>query len=128
MQLAKKGFLNMGLLDGFKTAQKARNRDALDSLNQINVNDEMETVGVRNFVISAALTRDNNYMRISQELEKGNILVLDTTEFGRQKDELDNALYKLKAILEQKGGEMARVSDNRILVVPGHFKIVKKNL
>ncbi|MFH0955483.1 MAG: cell division protein SepF [Candidatus Micrarchaeota archaeon] len=118
----------MGLLDGFKTTQKSRNRDALDSLNQLNVNDEMETVGVRNFVISAALTRDNNYMRISQELEKGNILVLDTTEFGRQKDELESALHRLKTILEQKGGEMARVSDNRILVVPSHFKIVKKNL
>ena len=118
----------MGLLDGLRTSQKTRNYDALESLNQVNVKDEMQTVGVTNFIISAQLNPGQNFSRVSQELERGNILVLDTTPLGRNRADTDDALYKIKTILEQKGGEMARVSDNRILVVPGHFKIVKKNL
>lgn len=118
----------MGLLDGLRTSQKSRNYDALDSVNKLNLSEEMDVAGVRNFVISAQLTPNQNFLRISQEIEKGNILVLDTTPLGRNRSDTDDALYKLKGILEQKGGEMARVSDNRILVVPGHFKIVKKNL
>jgi SepF-like predicted cell division protein (DUF552 family) len=108
--------------------QRVQNYDSLDSLNALDLPHEMQKVGVKNFVIAAPFTKKSDCLRVSQELEQGNILILDVQELVRESVELNALVFELKNVLEQKGGEMARISPNRILVVPTHFKIVKKNL
>ncbi|MBU0635765.1 cell division protein SepF [Candidatus Micrarchaeota archaeon] len=109
-------------------ARRSRSYDTLDQLNELNMDEELEKVGIKNFVIAASLSKKSDCLRVSQELENGNILLLDTKNVLRGSVELDALLFELKNAIEQKGGEMARISSNRLLVVPKHFKIVKKNL
>lgn len=108
--------------------QRTETYDALDSLNALNVSEEIKKAGVKNFVIAAPFTKKSDCLRVSQELEKGNILILDTQDMTKGSVEFEALLFELKNHLEQRGGDMARISSSRLLVVPGHFKIVKKNL
>lgn len=108
--------------------KRVQNYESLDSLNALNVPEEIQKAGVKNFVIAAPFAKKSDCLRVRQELDKGNILILDTQEFGKDTVELNALIFELKNVLEHKGGEMARISSSRILVVPGHFKIVKKNL
>lgn len=109
-------------------ARRSRNYETLDNLNELNMDEELESAGIKNFVIAAPLTKKSDCIRISHELKNGNILLLDTKGVPRGSVELDAILFELKNTIEQKGGEMARISSSRILAVPRHFKIVKKNL
>ncbi len=108
--------------------QRIQNYDSLDSLNALDLPKEMQKAGVKYFVIAAPFTKKSDCLRVSRELEKGNILILDVNDLSRESVELNALIFELKNVLEQKGGEMARISSSRILVVPPHFKIVKKNL
>ncbi len=118
----------MGLMDMFSNRPPRNPQyDALESVNKLNVDEEMASAGIRNFVISASISGTKDCLRVGRELERGNILILDYRELGRS-PEVDDIIAELRSVLTQKGGEMARISDTRNLVVPGHYKIVKKKL
>jgi len=108
--------------------RKSRDYESLDSLNELNIEEELKTAGARNFVIAASINKKSDCLRVSQEMERGNLLLLDTHEVPKGTVELDALLFELKNMVEQKGGELARISNTRIMVVPKHFKIVRKNL
>lgn len=118
----------MGILNIGGPSKRVQTDQALEQLNQLNVEEELQTAGITNYLIAAEYTKKSDCLRVSDELGKGNILMLTLHLGPGKKTEEEALLFELKNVVEQKGGEMAKLQTNRLLVVPKHFKIVKKNL
>ncbi len=64
---------------------------------------------------------------IERELKKGNIVVLDTETLAQtNRLSLKKLIGDLKKLEEELDGDMGRISETKILIVPGGFRILKR--
>lgn len=64
---------------------------------------------------------------VDRELKKGNIVILDTEAMSQtNRLSLKKMIGDLKNIENDIDGDMGRVSETKILIVPGAFRILKR--
>jgi SepF-like predicted cell division protein (DUF552 family) len=64
---------------------------------------------------------------VGRELKKGNIVILDTESLSQtNRLSLKKLIGDLKNIEAELDGDMGRVSETKILIVPGGFRILKR--
>ncbi len=64
---------------------------------------------------------------VDRELKKGNIVILDTDSIAQtNRLSLKKLISDLKNIEDEINGDMGRISESKILIVPGAFRILKR--
>jgi SepF-like predicted cell division protein (DUF552 family) len=64
---------------------------------------------------------------VDRELKKGNIVILDTESIAQtNRLSLKKLIGDLKNLEEEVNGDMGRISETKILIVPGAFRILKR--
>ncbi|BCS91318.1 MAG: cell division protein SepF [Candidatus Micrarchaeota archaeon] len=59
-------------------------------------------------------------------LDKGHIVVLDISRLANRPNTLKNVIDRLKEYTARVGGDMARISEEKVLVVPSMVKILRR--
>jgi len=66
---------------------------------------------------------------VERELRKGNIVLLDTEALSQtNRLTLKKMIMDLKAIEADIDGDMGRISETKLLIVPGGFRILKRRV
>lgn len=64
---------------------------------------------------------------VDRELRKGNIIILDTETLSQtNRLALKKLIGTLKSLESDINGDMGRISETKILIVPGGFRILKR--
>ena len=64
---------------------------------------------------------------VDRELKKGNIVILDTEAMSQtNRLSLKKLIGDLKNLETEINGDMGRISETKILIVPGSFRILKR--
>ncbi len=64
---------------------------------------------------------------IERELRKGNVIILDTETLSQtNRLALKKLVGNLKNLESELNGDMGRISETKILIVPGGFRILKR--
>jgi len=64
---------------------------------------------------------------VERELKKGNIVILDTESLSQtNRLSLKKLIGDLKNLEDDIDGDMGRISETKILIVPGTFRILKR--
>jgi SepF-like predicted cell division protein (DUF552 family) len=64
---------------------------------------------------------------VDRELKKGNIVILDTESMSQtNRLSLKKLIGDLKNLETEINGDMGRISETKILIVPGSFRILKR--
>jgi uncharacterized protein len=71
----------------------------------------------------AELSSLDSLPEIKQELYCGNIVVVDITGIKRDQAALDKAIDELRRAVDEISGDIAGISDDLIIMVPGGIKI-----
>lgn len=64
-----------------------------------------------------------------RELKKGNIVVLDTENMSpTNRLGLKKLIADLKTVQDEIDGDMGRISESKILIVPGGYRVLKRKV
>lgn len=64
-----------------------------------------------------------------RELKKGNIVVLDTENMSpTNRLGLKKLIADLKTVQDEIDGDMGRISESKILIVPGGYRVLKRRV
>lgn len=64
-----------------------------------------------------------------RDLRKGNIVILDTETLSQtNRLSLKKLIMDLKALESDMDGDMGRISETKIIIVPGGFRILKRRV
>lgn len=81
------------------------------------------------YVKSINASMPNVMAEVSKELKKGNIVLLDTEALSQtNRLTLKQVISDLKNMENELDGDMGRISEAKILIVPGGFRILKRRL
>ena len=79
------------------------------------------------YVKSLNANTPNIVAELSKELKKGNLVLLDTEALSQtNRLSLKQVIADVKALENELNGDMGRLSETKILVVPGGFRILKR--
>ncbi len=92
---------------------------------------EMENVDVLNepadmYVKPVNIVGEDDVKVIEDELDKKNIILLNTTEINKRPNTRNNIVTSLKAYVTKINGDIAQIDEARILLTPAKVKIIKK--
>jgi len=118
----------MGLKDwlGFKEEEE-----------EVNIDGYLENLGLHNgelldedkykYVKSFTANHPDIINEVGAEVKKGNIILLDTGPLNHNNpDSLKELISSLKDLEGDIDGDMGRVSDTKILIVPSEYRILKR--
>ncbi len=107
----------------------------LGNYNGINVEEymnsaEMKDVDLMNepadFYVKPVLLKDENDVNVIEgELNKRNIVLLNVAELSKRPNTLKKIVESLKEFVDKTGGDIAMISQDRMLLTPTKVKIVK---
>lgn len=79
------------------------------------------------YVKPFVLKPDTDLKTIAKELKDGNIVLLNVSELiKRNPIRLKEQINKLKRFIDEIDGDLARISEEKLLLTPARIKIVKK--
>lgn len=79
------------------------------------------------YVKSINASTPNVMSEVGKELKKGNIVLLDTETLSQtNRLTLKQVISDLKNLENDLDGDMGRISETKILIVPGGFRILKR--
>ena len=92
--------------------------------------EEMEGVDIMNepadfYVKPVALQSDADIALIEAELQRKNIILLNTAEMEKRPQTLKSIVDTLKEYIAKINGDIARLDDQKILLTPTKVKIIK---
>jgi hypothetical protein len=108
---------------------------ALNSNKGLNVeeymnSEEMENVDMLNepadfYVKPVALQQESDLALIQAELQKKNIILLNTEPMKSRQNTLTGMVNTLKTYVDKINGDIAVIAENKILITPTKVKIIK---
>ena len=112
-------------------------RLSLTTRSDVDVEEYLNTLGVEEddlleehadmWVRPVVLEQVTDVERISNELRKGNIVLLNIEPLYKKNSiKLRQAVSELKGTVHSINGDMARLTEHRILITPSGVKIAKK--
>lgn len=92
--------------------------------------EEMENVDMMNepadfYVKPVALQQESDLTVIQAELQKKNIILLNTEPMKARQNTLTGLVNTLKTYVDKINGDIAVIADNKILITPAKVKIIK---
>ncbi len=108
---------------------KKSNKDSVDVEEFLNAIDAQEEPvdDADAYVKPMNLTPTTDLKSIAKELKDGNTVLLDIAELiKRNPVKLKEAVSKLKRFIEEIDGDLARISEEKLILTPARIKIVKK--
>ncbi len=92
--------------------------------------EEMENVDMMNepadfYVKPVALQQESDLTVIQAELQKRNIILLNTEPMKARQNTLTGLVNTLKTYVDKINGDIAVIADNKILITPAKVKIIK---
>lgn len=117
----------MGIFDKLgKTLGVSKELDIEDYMNSA----EMENVDIMNepadfYVKPVALKEEGDVNLIEEELSKKNIILLNISEMSKRPNTLTKIVDTLKEYITKTNGDIARIDEEKILLVPAKVKIIK---
>ena len=110
-----------------KVLRKEEGIDIEDFLNNLDAEDDTIYEEADAFVKPVTLTTDADTNTIVEEAKAGNIVLLNIGELSKRNAiKLKDLVTKIKSGVESIDGDIARISQDRILVTPSKVKIIKK--
>jgi hypothetical protein len=101
--------------------------DIEDFLNNFDVTEEEMYANVDMFVKPITLSSDDDAALAMKEVREGNEVLLNIEDLAKRNPvRLKTLLNKIKSVVDEIDGDVARISHERILVTPARVKILKK--
>jgi len=111
--------------------------DKLKGRSTENIEEYLDTLGIEEddllhehanmWVRTQKLEDVKDVKSVSDELKKGNIVILDISPlFKKNQIKLRQAISEIKGAIMDMNGDIARLSENKILATPSEVKISKK--
>ncbi|MHA1595363.1 MAG: cell division protein SepF [Candidatus Baldrarchaeia archaeon] len=94
--------------------------DDMESSNELNQLEEMCEIYIRFLRVSSLA----DIQKVDQELERGNILILDMYDILGSPSEAKRSVEQLRAICRYKEAEMRSLGNRYIIIAPYFVKIV----
>ncbi|VVC00388.1 Cell division protein SepF [uncultured archaeon] len=110
-----------------KLIGKKEELDMEDFLNNLDSQEEDPYEGAEALVKPINLTTEDDVKAILEESKKGNIMLVNIADLGKRNAmKLKELLGAVKDGVETIDGDIARVSQEKIIVTPAKVKIIKR--
>ena len=110
-----------------KLLKKEESVDIEDFLNNIDVEEETMYDDADAFVKPLSLNRQEDVDAVLTEAKQGNVVLLSIAELSRRNAiKLKELVTAVKSRIDVIDGDIARISQDKILVTPSKVKIIKK--
>ena len=121
----------MGIFDGLsKILGGSAEKEQPTSLDE--VMEAVDTEGVdavsppaERYVKKVDLAFERDITKVKDELNEGNILIVDLSALVKYPEKANKYLQHLKGYIEKTNGDMARLSESTVIITPSNIKIVK---
>src|SRR3989338_1279630 len=108
-------------------SKKAEDGQIEDFLNNLDVSEESMYDNADALVKPMSLSEDSDVSKAVEEIKKGNILLLNIADIQKRNAlKLREYISSVKDAAAQIDGDIARRSEERVLVTPAKVKIIKK--
>ncbi len=115
----------MAFLD--KVLKKEEGIDIEDFLNNLDVEDETLYEDADAFVKPLTLEKQEDVALVLNETKAGNIILLNIEFLSKRNAiKLKELVSEIKTGIEGIDGDIARISQDRVLITPSKVKIIKK--
>ncbi len=116
----------MGFLDKVFTSQTEQ-VDVEEYLNNLDVEEEAVYEDADAYVKSMTLRDNTDVPAVEKELKDGNLVLLNVEDMAKRNARgLRDAIVAIKSMVSQIDGDIAGISQGRILVTPARVKIAKR--
>ena len=105
---------------GFGSSNESVDLDALMSQSE---DVDVVTEPADFYVKPLLLTEDS--AQLKEELTAGNVILLSIAQFTRNPARLKEKISEVTGFVESINGDIAKISDDKLLVTPARVKIVK---
>jgi len=103
--------------------------DIEEFLNSLDVEEETMYEDVDAFVKPITLNEDADLQKVIHEVKAGNIILLNIDTLSKRNvHKLKEYITQLKSVVNEIDGDIARISQERVLITPSKVKIVKKKI
>ncbi len=101
--------------------------DIEEFLNNLDVEEESMYDNADAFVKPMTLEKDTDKDMVIEEVKKGNIILLNIAELSKRNAvKLRDMVNLIKKQVDALDGDIARISQDRVLITPARVKIIKK--
>jgi hypothetical protein len=112
-----------------KVFKKEEEFNIEEFLNALDVEEETMYEDVDAFVKPMNLVNQEDVDKVIQEVKAGNIILLNIDTLSKRNAlKLKEYVTKLKDVVNEIDGDIARISHDRILITPCKVKIIKKRI
>ncbi len=116
----------MSFIKKILTKSQSNNVDIEEFLNTIDTTEE-STEDADAFVKPIYLKPDTDLKTVAKELKNGNFILLNVEELMKRNPlRLKEQVNKLKRFSEEIDGDIARISEEKLLLTPARIKILKR--
>ncbi len=106
---------------------KSSEIDIEEFLNNLDVEEESMYDNADAFVKPMTLEKDTDKDAVIEEVKKGNIILLNIADLSKRNAvKLRDMVNLIKKQVEAIDGDIARISQDRVLITPARVKIIKK--
>jgi len=110
-----------------RVLKKEEGLDIEDFLNNLDAEDETIYEDADAFVKPITLATDADIAVVLGEAKAGNIVLLNIGDLGKRNAiKLKELVTKIRGGVESINGDIARISQERVLITPSKVKIIKK--
>ncbi|MBU1120266.1 cell division protein SepF [Candidatus Micrarchaeota archaeon] len=110
-----------------KIFKKEEEIDIEEFLNNLDVEEESMVEDADAYVKPIPLSSDSDSQLASDELKKGNIVLLNIGDLSKRNAiKLRELISRVKITVDEINGDIARISNDRVLVTPARVKIIKR--
>jgi len=110
-----------------KVLKKDSGIDIEDFLNNLDAEDETIYEDADAFVKPLTLSTDADIEMVVNEAKAGNIVLLNIGDLSRRNAiKLKDLVSRIKTDVDGINGDIARISQDRVLITPSKVKIIKK--
>jgi len=117
----------MAFMDKLLGKSKEEDVDIEEFLNNLDVSEEEMYDNADAYVKPIMLKADTDLKMVARELKDGNIVLLNVSDLVKRNPiRLKEQVNKLKRFTDDIDGDIARISEEQILLTPTKIKIVKR--
>ncbi len=110
-----------------KVLKRQDSLDIEEFLNTVDVEEETAYEDADAFVKPLTLNRNEDAQLVINEAKSGNIVLLNIADLSKRNAiKLKELITDIKSNVVAMNGDMARISQDRILITPSKVKIVKR--
>ncbi len=117
----------MPFIEKLLSKNKKTDVDIEEFLNNLDVSEEEMYDNADAYVKPIMLKANTDLKMIAKELKDGNIVLLNVSDLVKRNPvRLKEQVAKLKRFVDDIDGDVARISEDQVLLTPSRVKIIKR--